>query len=164
MLPVTVTRKKSIRLVRKLAAKNEKLVGVVAQRHPDADEPTAADLYPVGTLARILKLIDQPDDTVTIIIQGQVRFVVGEELTQAPQLTVQAAYFEEKALDVDQDGDLVLLQSLREAASKVLENDARNPDGGAQHARRHPVASLSDSFSSPPTCSWSCPPSSACWS
>ncbi len=138
VLPVTVTRKKSIRLVRKLAAKNEKLVGVVAQRHPDADEPTAADLYPVGTLARILKLIDQPDDTVTLIIQGQVRFVVGEELTQSPQLTVRATYFEEKALDVDQDGDLVLLQSLREAAGKVLEltpeipMEARNMLDGIQ--------------------------------
>jgi len=121
VLPVTVTRKKSIRLVRKLAAKNEKLVGVVAQRHPDADEPTTEDLYPVGTLARILKLIDQPDDTVTIIIQGQVRFAVGEQLTHTPQLTVRATYFDEKALDAEKDGELVLLQSLREAASKVLE-------------------------------------------
>ncbi|MGI4741617.1 MAG: endopeptidase La [Janthinobacterium lividum] len=121
VLPVTVTRKKSIRLVRKLAAKNEKLVGVVAQRHPDADEPTTEDLYPVGTLARILKLIDQPDGTVTIIIQGQVRFTVGEQLTHTPQLTVRATYFDEQALDAEKDGELVLLQSLREAASKVLE-------------------------------------------
>lgn len=121
VLPVTVTRKKSIRLVRKLAAKNEKLIGVVAQRQPDADEPTADDLYPVGTLARILKLIDQPDDTVTIIIQGQVRFAVGEQLTHSPQLTVRATYFDEKALDATIDGELVLLQSLREAAGKVLE-------------------------------------------
>jgi len=121
VLPVTVTRKKSIRLVRKLAAKNEKFIGVVAQRQPDADEPTTEDLYPVGTLARILKLIDQPDDTVTIIIQGQVRFAVGEQLTHTPQLTVRATYFDEKALDATIDGELVLLQSLREAAGKVLE-------------------------------------------
>ena len=121
VLPVTVTRKKSIRLVRKLAAKNEKLVGVVAQRHPDADEPTTDDLHAVGTLARILKLIDQPDDTVTIILQGQVRFQVGEQLTYTPQLTARVTYFEEKALDTEIDGELVLLQSLREAAAKVLE-------------------------------------------
>ncbi len=121
VLPVTVTRKKSIRLVRKLAAKNEKLVGVVAQRQPDADEPNTEELYPVGTLARILKLIDQPDDTVTIILQGQVRFHVGEQLTYSPQLTARVTYFEERALDADVDGELVLLQSLREAAGKVLE-------------------------------------------
>jgi len=121
VLPVTVTRQKSIRLVRKLAAKNEKLVGVVTQRQLDIDEPTTDDLYPVGTLARILKVIDQPDDTVTIIIQGQVRFRVGEQLTYTPQLTAQVEYFEEKALDTEKDGELVLLQSLREAATKVLE-------------------------------------------
>ena len=121
VLPVTVTRRKSVKLVRKLAQRPDKLVGVVAQRQPDADEPTVADLYPVGTLARILKLIEQPDDTVTIIIQGQLRFVVGEELSFAPQLTARVTYFQERALDPDQDGELVLLQSLREAAGKVLE-------------------------------------------
>ncbi|MGI4736876.1 MAG: endopeptidase La [Janthinobacterium lividum] len=121
VLPVTVTRKKSIRLVRKLAAKNEKLVGVLAQRNPEADEPGLEDLYPVGTLARILKVIDQPDGQVTIIIQGQVRFQVEEQLTFAPQLTARVSYFEERALDAEKDGEMVLLQSLREAASKVLE-------------------------------------------
>jgi ATP-dependent Lon protease len=121
VLPVTVTRKKSIRLVRKLAARPDKLVGVVAQRNPEADEPALEDLYGVGTLARILKLIEQPDGQVTIIIQGQVRFQLGEELTFSPQLTANVTYFEERALDAEKDGEMVLLQSLREAASKVLE-------------------------------------------
>jgi ATP-dependent Lon protease len=121
VLPVTVTRKKSIRLVRKLAARPDKLVGVVAQRNPEADEPALEDLYGVGTLARILKLIEQPDGQVTIIIQGQVRFTLGEELTFSPQLTANVTYFEERALDAEKDGEMVLLQSLREAASKVLE-------------------------------------------
>ncbi len=121
VLPVTVTRKKSIRLVRKLAAKNEKLVGVVAQRNPEADEPALEDLYPIGTLARILKVIDQPDGQVTIIIQGQLRFQVQEQVTFTPQLTARVTYFEERALNADKDGELVLLQSLREAAGKVLE-------------------------------------------
>ncbi|MFD1873385.1 endopeptidase La [Hymenobacter bucti] len=121
VLPVTVTRKKSIRLVRKLAAKNEKLIGVVAQRNPEADEPGLEDLYPVGTLARILKLIDQPDGQVTIIIQGQVRFQIAEQVTFTPQLTARVTYFEERALNAEKDGELVLLQTLREAAGKVLE-------------------------------------------
>jgi ATP-dependent Lon protease len=121
VLPVTVTRKKSIRLIRKLTAKNEKLVGVVAQRNPDADEPTLDDLYEVGTLARILKVIEQPDGQVTIIIQGQVRFRVQELVSFSPQLTAQVGYFEEGGLDATNDGEMVLLQSLREAASKVLE-------------------------------------------
>ncbi len=121
VLPVTVTRKKSIRLIRKLAVQADKFVGVVAQRQPDADEPGTDDLHPVGTLARILKLIEQPDDSITIIIQGQLRFRVGEQLSFTPQLTARVEYFDERALDTDIDGELVLLQSLREAAIKVLE-------------------------------------------
>ena len=121
VLPVTVSRKKSIRLIRKLADKKEKLLGVVAQLQADADEPTTADLHPVGTLARILKVIEQGDDTVTIVLQGQLRFAVGEQLTFTPQLTARVSYFAERGLDADVDGEMVLLQSLREAATKVLE-------------------------------------------
>ena len=79
VLPVTVTRQKSAKLVRALASRGDKLLGVVAQLNPDDTEPTVAELHPVGTLARILKLIDQPDGQVTIIIQGQVRFQIEED-------------------------------------------------------------------------------------
>jgi ATP-dependent Lon protease len=152
VLPVTVTRKKSIRLVRKLAAKNEKLIGVVAQRNPEADEPGLEDLHSVGTLARILKLIEQPDGQVTIIIQGQVRFQIVEQVTFTPQLTARVTYFEERALNADKDGELVLLQSLREAAGKVLELTPEIPN----EAR-----AMLEGIQSP---AWSCPPSSSSWS
>lgn len=121
VLPVTVTRKKSAKLVRAIYASGDKLLGVVAQRSPDAEEPAVADLHPVGTLARILKLIDQPDGQVTIIIQGQVRFAVEEELSYAPRLTARVRYFAETALNADVPAEFALLQSLREAAGKVVE-------------------------------------------
>ena len=121
VLPVTVTRAKSVKLVKSLYHKGDKLVGVVAQRSPDADEPTVADLHEVGTLARILKLIEQPDGLVTVIIQGQVRFRITEEISHEPQLKARVAYFPETALDPELPNDFALLQSLREAALKVLE-------------------------------------------
>ena len=121
VLPVTVTRKKSTKLVRAVYASGDKLLGVVAQRSPDAEEPAVADLHPVGTLARILKLIDQPDGKVTIIIQGQVRFAIEEELSYAPRLTARVRYFDETALNPELPAEFALLQSLREAAGKVVE-------------------------------------------
>ncbi len=121
VLPVTVTRQKSAKLVRALAGRGDKLLGVVAQLNPDDTEPAVADLHPVGTLARILKLIDQPDGQVTVIIQGQVRFQIEEELAFEPRLTARVSYFPETALDPDLPSDFALLQSLREAALKVLE-------------------------------------------
>src|SRR6476661_2226786 len=120
VLPVTVTRKKSIRLVRRVYAA-DKLLGVVAQQSPDADEPTVEELHKVGTLARILKLLEQPDGNITIILQGQVRFSIEEELTYTPQLTARVSYFPETALNPEVPAEFGLLQALREAATKVLE-------------------------------------------
>jgi ATP-dependent Lon protease len=120
VLPVTVTRKKSIKLVRK-AYGGDKLLGVVAQQSPDADEPTTDELHPVGTLARILKLLEQPDGQVTIILQGQVRFTIEEQLTFTPHLTARVSYFAEVALNPEIPAEFGLLQALREAATKVLE-------------------------------------------
>ena len=119
VLPVTVTRKKSVKLVRKAYAA-DKLLGVVAQLNPDADEPTTDELHPVGTLARILKLLEQPDGQITIILQGQVRFSIEEQLSFAP-LTARVSYFPEVALNPEIPGEFGLLQALREAAAKVLE-------------------------------------------
>ncbi|MDB5267457.1 MAG: Lon protease, partial [Hymenobacter sp.] len=107
VLPVTVTRKKSVKLVRKAYAA-DKLLGVVAQLNPDADEPTTDELHPVGTLARILKLLEQPDGQITIILQGQVRFTVDEQLTFAP-LTARVSYFTEVALNPEIPGEFGLL-------------------------------------------------------
>lgn len=120
VLPVTVTRKKSIKLVRKVHAA-DKLLGVVAQLSPDVSEPNLEELHPVGTLARILKLLEQPDGHITIILQGQVRFQLEEELSYEPQLTARVRYFEENSLNPDVPAEFGLLQALREAATKVLE-------------------------------------------
>ncbi|WP_375417102.1 endopeptidase La [uncultured Hymenobacter sp.] len=120
VLPVTVTRKKGAKLVRKINQK-DRLLGIVAQQNPEADDPSTDDLYAVGTLARILKLIEQPDGNVTIILQGQLRFRVEEQLTFEPFLTARVGYFAESTLDPDDAGQLGLLQALREAAGKVLE-------------------------------------------
>ena len=119
VLPVTVTRKKSVKLVRKAYAA-DKLLGVVAQQNPDADEPATDELHAVGTLARILKLLEQPDGQITIILQGQVRFTVEEQLSFTP-LIARVSYFDEVALNPEIPGEFGLLQALREAATKVLE-------------------------------------------
>ena len=120
VLPVTVTRRKGAKLVRKTYLK-DRLVGIVAQQDPEIEDPSTDDLYAVGTLARILKLIEQPDGNVTIILQGQLRFKVEEQLTAEPFLTARVSYFGEVALNPDEAGQLGLLEALREAAGKVLE-------------------------------------------
>src|SRR5881394_2346769 len=72
VLPITVGRDKSIKAVND-AYKADKLIGVVAQKDSNIEDPTVTDLEDIGTVARIVKLIKMPDGT-TIIIQGKKRF------------------------------------------------------------------------------------------
>ncbi|MDL2296542.1 endopeptidase La [Bacteroidales bacterium OttesenSCG-928-B11] len=80
VIPITVGRNRSIKLVQDYARSNHP-IGVATQREGEVEEPTIEDLYPVGTLARIIRHVSMPDGSVTIIVQGVKRFAI-EELTQ----------------------------------------------------------------------------------
>ena len=80
VIPINVGRTKSIKLAQDYSRSNTP-IGVIAQRDNDVEEPTASDLYRVGTMARIIKYITMPDGGVTIIVQGIKCFVL-KEITQ----------------------------------------------------------------------------------
>src|SRR6476661_6780107 len=75
VLPITVGRDKSIRAVNE-AYKADKLIGVIAQKDSEVEDPGIDDLEDVGTVAKIIKLIKMPDGGTTVIIQGKKRFKV----------------------------------------------------------------------------------------
>ena len=83
VLPITVGRDKSIKAVVE-AYKTDKLVGVVAQKDSNVEDPTASDLKSVGTIAKIAKLIKMPDGGTTIIIQGKRRFKIESITSEDP--------------------------------------------------------------------------------
>ncbi|PJJ47916.1 endopeptidase La [Hymenobacter chitinivorans] len=126
VLPVTVTRKKSIRLVRK-AYRGNKIVGVVAQKNTQSDDPTLADLFEVGTMARILKLLVLPDGNTTIIIQGQSRFRIEEQTQDTPYLTARVSYFPETFPNKNSKEVKGLVSSLKDAAAKMLKLNPEIP-------------------------------------
>ncbi len=70
VLPITVGRDKSIKAVAD-AYKTDKLIGVVAQRDSQVEDPQTADLASIGTVARTVKQIKMPDGGTTVIIQGK---------------------------------------------------------------------------------------------
>lgn len=73
ILPITVGREKSIRLVNEIY-KKDKIIGTVAQLDPQVNEPEEADMYRLGTVAQILKVLEMPDGSTSVIIQGRQRF------------------------------------------------------------------------------------------
>ena len=73
ILPITVGREKSIRLVNDIY-KKDKVIGTVAQKDSNVNEPEEEDMYRSGTVAQILKILDMPDGSTSVIIQGRQRF------------------------------------------------------------------------------------------
>ncbi|GAA4315217.1 endopeptidase La [Nibribacter koreensis] len=126
VLPITVTRKKSVKLVRK-AYRGDKIVGVVAQKNMSAEEPGGEDLYTVGTMAKILKMLVLPDGNTTIIIQGQSRFKVEEVTQEDPYLTAKVSYCPEVFPNKTSKEVKALVRSLQEAAAKILKLNPEIP-------------------------------------
>lgn len=95
VLPITVGRDKSIKAVND-AYKGDKLIGVVAQKDSQLEDPAIKDLESIGTVARIVKLIKMPDGGTTIIIQGRTRFMIETIFSEDP-------YFKAKIYKLDED-------------------------------------------------------------
>src|SRR5690606_15021124 len=85
VIPITVGRQKSIRLVKK-AYQGNRIIGVVAQKNSQAEEPITEDLYRLGTVARIIKMLVLTDVNTTIIMQDKNRFSIREFVQEDPYL------------------------------------------------------------------------------
>ncbi len=86
VMPTTITREKSIQAVHQ-AYRENKRIAVITQKDANVEEPEFKDLYKVGTIARILKLLKMPDGTTTAILQGRKRVRIKNELTEQPVMT-----------------------------------------------------------------------------
>lgn len=94
IIPITVGREKSVKLVREVYAK-DRILGAVAQKDAKLDEPKPSDLYDTGTLAKIIKIIEMPDGGITIILQGVKRFKIIDILTEDPYFIASVKYMED---------------------------------------------------------------------
>ncbi len=119
VIPITVGRQKSIRLVKK-AYKGNRTLGVITQANPNKEDPTGEDLHKVGTVAHILKMIALPGGNTTIIVQGRKRFEVEAYTKSDPNLTAKVAYWDDTLPKKLNKENKALIQSLREMASKIL--------------------------------------------
>lgn len=126
VIPITVTRQKSIRLIKK-AYQGNRIVGVIAQKTKNAEDPTAEDLYQYGTIARIIKMLVLPDGNTTIIIQGKNRFAVKQFLNEDPYLTARVELLSDPKPEKKGHELKALVQSLQDAASKILKLNPEIP-------------------------------------
>jgi len=126
VIPITVGRQKSIRLV-KNSYRGDRIIGVLAQKNNKKEEPGFDDLYNVGTVARIVKMLVLPDGNTTIIIQGKQRFEIIEKVKEEPFMTAKVNYLEDKFPTKNKKQTKALLQSIKDAANKILKLNPEIP-------------------------------------
>ncbi len=120
VLPITVGRDRSIKAVND-AYKSDKLIGVVAQKDSEVEDPQAADIENVGTVAKIVKLIKMPDGGTTIIIQGRKRFTVNEITHQDPYFKANITLLEDEKVDMENDQHFAATaSSIKDLAGQII--------------------------------------------
>ena len=119
VVPITLGRDASIRLI-KDAYKSDKTIGVVAQKSADVENPGIEDLYQIGTVAYIVKMIRMPDGNTTAIIQGKRRFRVKEVTQTEPYLKASVEQTEEKKPKTGKTFN-ALLSTVKEMATQIVE-------------------------------------------
>ncbi len=126
VIPITVGRQKSIRLVKK-SYRGDRIIGVIAQKNNKTEEPGFKDLYNVGTVARIVKMLVLPDGNTTIIIQGKKRFTILDALNEDPFMTAKVKYLEDKFPAKNKKETKAVLQSIKDAANRILKLNPEIP-------------------------------------
>ena len=130
VIPITVGRDKSIQAV-KAAFGKDKLIGVVSQMDGNIEDPTAADLCKVGTVAKVIKMIKMQDGGTTIIIQGKKRFELIEMVEVDPFFKAKVAIIEEEKISKEDQNFQALLATIKDLATQIIQLSPNFPSEAA---------------------------------
>jgi len=121
LLPVAVARSKSLKLVR-AANENEILIGVCSQIDKKLDDPTLDQLYQMGTVAQVVRILEMPDNTTTVILEGKRRFHMGEQESAKPYLKAKVNLVEDVVPDPNDGLFQALVSSIKDLATNIINN------------------------------------------
>ena len=126
VIPITVGRDKSIQLI-KDANKSKNPIGVVAQKDKKVEDPSINDLYEMGTVAQILRVLKMPDGSTTIIIQGKKRFKIDNLISNLPYLKVKISSIIENKKEKKESEFKLTVESIKETAIKIINENQNIP-------------------------------------
>jgi ATP-dependent Lon protease len=125
VIPITVGRDKSIKLIRE-ANKGERIIGVVSQQDVSIEDPTFGQLNKVGTTALIVKMLQMPDGNTTVILQGKKRFNLKEEIQSEPYIKATIEPFEEIRPKQDKEFK-AMVSSIKDMAMSIVQMSPNIP-------------------------------------
>lgn len=126
VIPITAGRDKSIHLI-KHANNGSKVIGVVSQKDEDTEDPGIRDINTLGTVARILRVLQMPDGNTTVIIQGKKRFEIAEVLTEKPYMTATVREANEVRPEKGNQEFLAIIESIKELAIRIIRDNPNIP-------------------------------------
>ncbi|WP_275315629.1 endopeptidase La [Tenacibaculum bernardetii] len=126
VIPITAGRDKSIQLI-KDANKGDKVIGVVAQKDGDVENPGLNDIHKTGVVAQILRVLKMPDGNTTVIIQGKKRFEIDEITQEEPYLKARVKEaVDDKEVDDEKEFEAII-ESIKELALEVIKENPMLP-------------------------------------
>ena len=126
IIPITVTRERSVKLIKE-AEKNNKIIGVVAQKDSKVELPKEDDLNRIGTVAQILKVLKMPDGNITAVIQGRKRFEIEEIISTDPYYKAKIKDYTELKPYSDKEFD-ALVSSIKDISLKIIDESPNIPN------------------------------------
>ena len=126
VIPITVGRDKSIQLI-KDANKSDKIIGVVAQKDQNIENPSPSDLFSLGTVAQILRVLKMPDGNTTVIIQGKRRFEIQSINILEPYLKASIKPVKETFPSKDNSEFKAIIDSIKDMSLKIIHENPNIP-------------------------------------
>ena len=127
IIPINIGRDKSLKLI-KDSYRQSALIGVVAQKDTNTENPDINDLYQIGTVASILKILEMPDGTTTAIIQGKRRFLLEDILYDDPYHVGKISLKKEEGVPENDPEYDAIAESLKDMASKIVKYSSHIPN------------------------------------
>jgi ATP-dependent Lon protease len=126
VIPITAGRDKSIKLINDANAAG-KIIGVVAQKNEQDEDPTPEDIHSVGTVARILRVLKMPDGNITVILQGKKRFEIDSVIAESPYISAKIKEVPEKRPGKHDTEFIAILDSIKELAIQIIKESPNIP-------------------------------------
>lgn len=127
VIPISVGREKSLKLVREQYAK-DKIIGAVSQIDSKVEEPRQEDLFKIGTIGQILKILEMPDGSTTVILQGIKRFELNQIVETEPYLKGQITELEDIAPIAPHHDYDAIVSSVKDLALKIIKLSPNIPN------------------------------------
>jgi len=119
VLPISIGRPRSVQLIKE-AYRTDKIVGTVAQKDPEIENPSFEELHNIGTIGQIVKLLEMPDGSTTAIIQGRKRMVLNELITDTPYFIARVRTIPEIRPEIPNKDFDAIVGSLKDLSLKII--------------------------------------------